>query len=844
MNGYYNIIANSDSASKKIAFEHQSDAFRVMNKVFTMPISGYKGTMVVLPTGGGKTFTAVRWLCNNVLSKNIKILWLAQSTYLLDQAFKSFSEEISGVADRDLVNVRVVSGSENHANVGTVALSDDVIICTTQTAILNYKSTALDSSGNEQKKPLGKFIDRYQDGELFIVMDEAHHTAAYGCRTMLTDISEHMTANLYILGLTATPFHNDPRISGWLTKIYSCGENGVSFKISEKELQSKNILAVPKYIQKDTNIKMTVDDKTYKRLQKDHKDLPEDIIDELSKNNDRNTLIANDYLQNRATYGKTIIFADRWVQCESIVSKLNSNGVRADAVYSKVEKANLSANDQTGRTRNTLNKIAMEKFRANELDVIVNVKMLTEGVDVPDVRTVMLTRQTTSPILFTQMVGRALRGKGAGGGDDKFDANVVLFVDEWERFIDFKSEIGDAEEITSAKSHTRINDLISIDLVKRACNDLPFDELLSAPTYLSLIPIGWYAALYTKVISDDSSIEETITINEAIPVYDVNEKHFSNFLNGVDFNDIAKCEDERISDGLINYYAQKYLSLYFNEKDNIGNNLLSNLASMLKAMAQNRTPPPFVAFEGREYHDLQKVALESIDSPDKEILAMVHQMIADESRLWKILYKRTDVLFDAIKREQKRILFSDVAAPVFEKVDEEPKIDWQILRQEVLQRDAYTCQCCGKQTGPGIQLEIDHIVPHNLGGRSVLDNLQTLCKQCNTLKNVNTIDFRITKTPLTKPLPLVITTPKKSDYISNYIARLVNSIYYCKAFCSVKPSAHSLESNNGTWEIILYDGNNPEWLLAEKDFFIKLIHDHWHPSCQDIIVHPFVKTLS
>jgi superfamily II DNA or RNA helicase len=53
--------------------------------------------------------------------------------------------------------------------------------------------------------------------------------------------------------------------------------------------------------------------------------------------------------------------------------------------------------------------------------------MLTEGVDIPDVKTVFLTRQTTSSILLTQMIGRALRGEKAGG-INKDVANIVMFI--------------------------------------------------------------------------------------------------------------------------------------------------------------------------------------------------------------------------------------------------------------------------------------------------------------------------------------------------------------------------------------------------------------------------------
>lgn len=57
---------------------------------------------------------------------------------------------------------------------------------------------------------------------------------------------------------------------------------------------------------------------------------------------------------------------------------------------------------------------------------------LTEGTDVPDIDTVFLTRQTTSQILMTQMIGRALRGPTFGGTEK---ANIVLFVDDWKQKI-------------------------------------------------------------------------------------------------------------------------------------------------------------------------------------------------------------------------------------------------------------------------------------------------------------------------------------------------------------------------------------------------------------------------
>lgn len=48
----------------------------------------------------------------------------------------------------------------------------------------------------------------------------------------------------------------------------------------------------------------------------------------------------------------------------------------------------------------------------------------------------------------------------------------------------------------------------------------------------------------------------------------------------------------------------------------------------------------------------------------------------------------------------------------------------------VLKRDGFTCCMCGAN-GPGVKLEVDHIIPVANGGTDVLDNLHTLCFECN-----------------------------------------------------------------------------------------------------------------
>ena len=55
------------------------------------------------------------------------------------------------------------------------------------------------------------------------------------------------------------------------------------------------------------------------------------------------------------------------------------------------------------------------------------------------------------------------------------------------------------------------------------------------------------------------------------------------------------------------------------------------------------------------------------------------------------------------------------------------------LRYKVLSRDRFTCVKCGASpaTVPQCRLHIDHITPYSVGGKTILENLQTLCESCN-----------------------------------------------------------------------------------------------------------------
>ncbi len=59
------------------------------------------------------------------------------------------------------------------------------------------------------------------------------------------------------------------------------------------------------------------------------------------------------------------------------------------------------------------------------------------------------------------------------------------------------------------------------------------------------------------------------------------------------------------------------------------------------------------------------------------------------------------------------------------------------LRFLVMKRDNFKCCNCGRSpsTTPGLELHIDHIKPWSKGGETTIDNLQTLCSDCNLGKS-------------------------------------------------------------------------------------------------------------
>ncbi|ORT99400.1 HNH endonuclease [Anaerovibrio sp. JC8] len=112
---------------------------------------------------------------------------------------------------------------------------------------------------------------------------------------------------------------------------------------------------------------------------------------------------------------------------------------------------------------------------------------------------------------------------------------------------------------------------------------------------------------------------------------------------------------------------------------------------------------------------------------DRETLRNVAGNIQDWQRSLRQLRQETGL--DIVSQKEGYILTS--ATPVNTPQIRKPIDDK--LRYAVLQRDNSTCQRCGANihNKPNVSLAVDHKLPVDMGGDTTIDNLWTLCSDCN-----------------------------------------------------------------------------------------------------------------
>ena len=787
---------------------HQRAALAKLYSWFGSQTIAPSGGILVLPTGGGKTFTALRFLCAGPISQGYKVLWLAHTHHLLEQALENLEREVGQISEpKSNLRVRVVSGTPGHSHVHQVKPTDDVLICTLQT---------LTQAHQIQHPQLMAFL-RAANKKLFVVFDEAHHAPAHSYRTLIEALRQQLPG-MSLLGLTATPTYTDERKSGWLRHIFP---QEILYQITPQELMAAGVLSKPVFEDHRTQFSTQFSEREFEQWRGTYRDLPEDVITGLAESRERNLFIAQTYVENQARYGKTIIFADRWFQCEQIRTFLEQRGVQVGTVYSRVDATPGSVEARNRRDANH-NKHTLEQFKRGDLQVLINIRMLTEGTDVPDVQTVFLTRQTTSPILLTQMIGRALRGGQFGGTDSAY---IVSFIDNWKHLInwaDYNQHLtGSADsELLSVAKRPPVH-LVSIDLVQRLARHMDTGEVPTEP-FLTLLPEGWYQVEFVSLVEGSDDLE---TIRQMIMVYDDEVDGYRRFIQALQQTDISAFANEAVDieaqhDQLLAWQQ----SFFENARQRFGDNIVRNLFHIARHTAQNNGRAPiFFPFEERRNHDLDAVAQQFLDTrlPRREEHEAVLVEYCRLDRYWSIIYPNSGLFKAQYNACSERLLAGPIAAANSSGIITmpEPKLDREpsaAIKAQVKARDNNRCLSCGEDTAR--LLQIDHVAPSFLGGTNVIDNLQTLCQKCNQHKGgINEINFRNHRTllraaPMNFPvfaLPEMYKAHESSEW-EKFLRRSINFFYRCAVVQDIKIGKRGHYFH--TWEIHLYAGNDPRWL--------------------------------
>ncbi len=182
--------------------------------------------LLVVPTGGGKTLIAVRWLLRNIIDgkRKKKVLWIAHRHELLKQAFSAFeTNAYSDVMypDTKSFRFRIISGLDDKPV--NIDANDDIIIASKDSLNkgLTYLTREWLASGDE----------------VFLVVDEAHHATAKTYRKIIDTLNDGKRV-FRIIGLTATPFRTLEKEKGLLGRVFT---NDIIYRVDLKTLIARGI---------------------------------------------------------------------------------------------------------------------------------------------------------------------------------------------------------------------------------------------------------------------------------------------------------------------------------------------------------------------------------------------------------------------------------------------------------------------------------------------------------------------------------------------------------------------------------------------------------------------------
>ncbi|MXZ93163.1 MAG: DEAD/DEAH box helicase, partial [Cenarchaeum sp. SB0666_bin_15] len=343
-----------------------------------------------MPTGSGKTRTVMRVVADRFLDNcDELVIWLAYSGELCEQAIEEFKEAWKYTGNSEIPIYRFF-GSHN-------------------TDLIKFSKRGLIVAGLNKMHSTAKndalFLSILADRVSLVVIDEAHQAIAKTYRFVLEQLVDKH--NRKLLGLSATPGRTwsdrkeDMELSRFFqqTKItLNVGMHPVEFLIKEGFIARVNMDTIPH------DGRLTDEDKA--KIERSF-DIPDSILDKLAKDTRRNIRIVSklEELIDRG-HKRVIVFAASINHARDISTILSARGHISFYIDSNTPK--------TLRDK----KIAEYKGDAEKPIIICNFGVLTTGFDAPRTTAMIIARPTKSLVLYSQMVGRAIRGPKVGGSKE------------------------------------------------------------------------------------------------------------------------------------------------------------------------------------------------------------------------------------------------------------------------------------------------------------------------------------------------------------------------------------------------------------------------------------------
>ncbi|PTK99734.1 hypothetical protein BUZ31_06725, partial [Staphylococcus haemolyticus] len=330
--------------------------------------------IVVMPTGTGKTYLSAidmkRFLDKQ--SSNSRGLFVVHNLEILNQAKEAYAK----VFDSDIILGKLDGKVKDN-------IKSSKVLFASKDSLIN-QANLLQFSANE--------FD-------YIVIDEVHHTQANTYKKIFEFFQPK-----FMLGMTATPDRNDRKDIMELFDYQKIAEFTFHDAIDEGFLVNIEYHGL-------------TDDVDYSKIKLNGNKYDVHDLDRLLNIQKRNEAILNEYIKY-VDGDKTIGFCVSIDHANRMAKLFNDNGFKAVSINSK--------NPDSARLIND--------FRNNEYHIAFTVDMFNEGVDVPNVRSLLFLRPTESKTIFTQQLGRGLR---LANGKDKI---IVLdFIGNYHKANNIRS---------------------------------------------------------------------------------------------------------------------------------------------------------------------------------------------------------------------------------------------------------------------------------------------------------------------------------------------------------------------------------------------------------------------